>query len=500
MAKNFFKIEQLPLDQDISFEGGLWRLQSHGINIVLLVIYRPPASTQNQVPPSIFIDRFLDTLQNILITYGNIIIMGDFNLHVNDPSDPDATNLLDAMSALGFKQHVHLATHTSGNTLDLLFTELNSDNTSVQECKIGEFLSDHHIVVGVTKLVKHNTNQSSITIRSESENVLDRMEAIFLKSDLMSISDPQLLAEKLEDVLGNMYNTCVPEKTKRLHNRVKLPWYTKEIHAQKCVVRRCERRWVKYQEQHQWEAYKSERRRYRRMMDLSKAGFLHGEVLKCKGDSKALHNLLHATTITEKSNPLPNLGSDLDTANEFADFFMNKINLIRSSFENSEIREPRVNEAIPRFTKFSPLSESDIKSLITGMKTKSCEADPIPTKYVKSLLHVLLPVLTKLVNSCFSSFFHTNWKSAIVQPLLKKSGAPLICKNYRTVSNLTFISKLVEKAALKQFMDHCIRYDLLPSYQSAYCEGHSCETSVAYVVNKILWAIGKTAINNVCLL
>ena len=122
------------------------------------------------------------------------------------------------------------------------------------------------------------------------------------------------------------------------------------------------------------------------------------------------------------------------------------------------------------------------------MKTKSCESDCIPTKILRELLETLLPSITRIINlSLKDCKFPRHWKSAIVRPLLKKENLDHIYKNYRPVSNLPFLSKLLEKVTLQQFMHHCETYDLLPHYQSAYRKHHSCESLVVYLVNNILW-------------
>ena len=63
----------------------------------------------------------------------------------------------------------------------------------------------------------------------------------------------------------------------------------------------------------------------------------------------------------------------------------------------------------------------------------------------------------------------------------------LITQSYRPVSNLSFLSKLIEVAALNQFSAHCEEYDLMPDYQSAYCKYFSCETAMVKIINNILW-------------
>ena len=79
------------------------------------------------------------------------------------------------------------------------------------------------------------------------------------------------------------------------------------------------------------------------------------------------------------------------------------------------------------------------------------------------------------------------WKLAILRPLLKKIGLELVYNNYRPVSNLNFISKVVEKAMLEQLNYHIKINELASKYQSAYREHHSCETSVLKIVNDLLW-------------
>ena len=66
-------------------------------------------------------------------------------------------------------------------------------------------------------------------------------------------------------------------------------------------------------------------------------------------------------------------------------------------------------------------------------------------------------------------------------------GLELIFKNYRPVSNLCFLSKVVKKCMLKQFIGYCNSQDLIPQYQSAYRANHSCETSLLRLLNDALW-------------
>ena len=74
-------------------------------------------------------------------------------------------------------------------------------------------------------------------------------------------------------------------------------------------------------------------------------------------------------------------------------------------------------------------------------------------------------------------FFSASCKSTINSHLIKKQGLDSeILKNYRPVANLSFISKIIEKAITTQIQSHLINNDIVDNFQSAYKAGHSCET------------------------
>ena len=101
----------------------------------------------------------------------------------------------------------------------------------------------------------------------------------------------------------------------------------------------------------------------------------------------------------------------------------------------------------------------------------------------------------ELVNTSLTEgIFVNNWKTAIIKTLLKKLGLELITKNYHLVSNLPFMSKLVEKCMLVQLNKHCSNQNLMVSYQSAYRANHSCKTSILKLCNDILWAMERQEI------
>ena len=108
---------------------------------------------------------------------------------------------------------------------------------------------------------------------------------------------------------------------------------------------------------------------------------------------------------------------------------------------------------------------------------------------MKDILPAVLKTITHIVNmSLTARTFPLDWETDIIRPLIKKAGLELSKKNYRPVSNLCFLSKLVEHCMLKQFLKHCDNC-LLPDFQSAYHANYSTETSLRRMTNDILWAM-----------
>ena len=115
--------------------------------------------------------------------------------------------------------------------------------------------------------------------------------------------------------------------------------------------------------------------------------------------------------------------------------------------------------------------------------TNSCELDPIPTWLVKECMLELLPLITAMINNSITSgVYPCLYRKAIVRPLLKKTELdPNVYKNYRPVSNLFFISKLIENAVSLQHEHYLSQNNLL-----GYLMYHSTETALLKITNDIL--------------
>ena len=125
--------------------------------------------------------------------------------------------------------------------------------------------------------------------------------------------------------------------------------------------------------------------------------------------------------------------------------------------------------------------------------SKSCTLDVLPMWLLKENIADLAKPLTTIINMSFSSgVFPTKLREAFVTPILKKPTLDRQCyKNYRPVSNISYVSKIMEKIICTQMNDHLTTNNLQERFQSAYRQQHSTETALLCVKTDLLRAMDE---------
>ena len=186
----------------------------------------------------------------------------------------------------------------------------------------------------------------------------------------------------------------------------------------------------------------------------------------------------------------------------FNEFFVAKIlnlqtDLSKLKISTSDLNSPPVRSLLSssasELHSFKPATTSEITSIIKKASNASCPLDPIPTQLLNDVLSVLSPIIAQIVNASLQSgIFPSELKSAIVRPLLKKPSLDCeILKNYRPVSNLSFLSKVIEKVVASRLVDHMTENNLMDPMQSAYRKGHSTETALLRLHNDVVSAVDR---------
>ena len=129
--------------------------------------------------------------------------------------------------------------------------------------------------------------------------------------------------------------------------------------------------------------------------------------------------------------------------------------------------------------------------MIQKSGNKTCHLDPCPTNILKRCIDPLLPLVTEIINrSVTTATVPMYFKEASIKPLLKRPGLDgEELKNYRPISNLPFLSKVLERVIEKQLEEHLVHNRLHDKFQSAYRRHHSTETALLHVHNNIVAAL-----------
>ena len=502
LINTVFKVKPQVCPFYSSFECMRLSIQIKSICIHLLVIYRVPPSKKNKILSTDFIEQFAELLDTLVTLKGKFIIAGDFNIHWDKSNDEskERKELDILLKTYGLHQHVSKPTHTKGHTIDLIITR--DDDNCVVSTVVDELISDHNAVHCSLQCATPHPDKKIVQFRKLKSLNPDELNKSVSETALCTtpidnfINLDDLITQYQRD-LTTVLDTLAPLKTKSFVERPLIPWINQDILLSKTRKRKLEKLWRKTNLTVHYEMYRSEKQNMQSLIDKAKTGHYKAKIEECSGNQGSIFKIIaHLQNIKAKPT-LPTHENIKNLCDTFNDFFVSKIVNIRNGLDQITLSNDLVSESGPAFcgdslTCWQEIATDELAEIMKSSSNATCETDPVPTKFVKTcLFDTLLPIICKIVNlslnfGSFPDFF----KCALVKPLLKKITLdPDILKNYRPVSNLTFISKLIEKVVAKQITTHFKKHNLLEKFQSAYRPLHSTETALLRVSNDILRAV-----------
>ena len=214
ISKSHLRVKQIGEGQLRSFQFCKWQVHVHHTSVTLVSIYHPPYNNKTKVTNVDFMDEYTDWLAETSANDKNLVICGDYNMHVNNPDDEDAASFLETNEALGLMQHVTFATHSSGNTLDLIFTEING-GIGVADCVSDSYISDHCNVLCKQSIRREDIQRKTVKYRKLTNIDTEEM-AKHIKAATSSEGNLGNRVRNFNNALTSSLDVVAPVQTKQI--------------------------------------------------------------------------------------------------------------------------------------------------------------------------------------------------------------------------------------------------------------------------------------------
>ncbi len=262
-------------------------------------------------------------------------------------------------------------------------------------------------------------------------------------------------------IFSNTLETVAPIKLKKVREKSAAPWYNSYTHSLKKETRILERNWRKTNLEVFRIAWKNSMSRYRQALKTARTEYIRKLIDNHQNNPRFLFSTVARLT-NKQMSPNLNIPSQFNS-NDFMHFFTDKIDNIRNTITNVDSTASSTSASFiapkEKLHCFTTIGQDELNKLITASKPTTCLLDPVPTKLLKELLPVAEEPLLNIINSSLSlGHVPKPFKLAVIKPLIKKPKLdPCELANYRPISNLPFMSKILEKVVSAQLCSFLLK-------------------------------------------
>ena len=508
---NFSILNHLSPFEDKLFESLTLELSystnNHKKSFIVSNIYRSPSPIPNLTPTQ-QIESFLDKLDSHLLNLSarnlDTFIFTDSNINLlNLPTDETVRLYFNSITERGFTLTNLKATRIQGNSstlIDHIIT--NSKAHSLISGSIIDDLSDHFITFLSPKIGKVKSKPQLITRRILSTSNITNFKTALNDTnwdEVLSTTDVDTCYSCFWEKYSTLYNLHFPiVKSKFNKNLHKISnFMTKGLLNSRSHKLNLQKGTILNPSTLNLQYYRNYRNMYNKLVRISKkmhyTNTLNSHANNPKKTWETLKELTTGKHTQSKISKITANNATLEDpqliAEEFNSFFTGIGSTIANSVEPTlktfadYLTPPNANA--PSLS-FSPITHSQLISTINSMAAKSStDISGISTKMIKQIKFEIAQPLLHLFNlSLTSGTFPSQLKTSRTIPIFK-TGDSTSCDNYRPISLLSSISKILEKIIANRLVNHLETNNLLYEHQYGFQQGKSTVHSMLQLTNYI---------------
>ena len=474
----------------------------HCKNIIVGIIYRPPNSNSND-----FLTCLTSLLSNALFVNKNAYVMGDFNFDLlKHASNHSSHEFLESFLSASFLPLISKPTRVSSHSATLLDNIFCNSLPLPESLIILSDITDHYPIMSHFN-IQHSLNKSypiPARRRATPENLaslgasLDRVDW----SSVFNTEDVDLSLNNFMNIFNKHLDDHIPKKNDKKVNyktSPRLPWISKSILRS---INRKNRLYYKFKMKKSENSkikYTSYKNTLTKLLRAEKRKYYTIQLEQYKHDMKNTWKVIkQAMNISKKKSNINKIRFNNQTiedpkeiANVFNSYFSsigeNLANKIPSSNKHFSkfLGQPNANSIF-----FSPATKYEVTDIVTSLSNKqSAGHDDISNFILKNIVSSIAEPLTHIFNrSILSGIFPEEMKIAKVIPLFKK-GDDLDTGNYRPISLLSSLSKILEKLIFTRTIKFLITHDIFTNSQFGFRQKHSTIHALLNFVDKTAHAI-----------